>query len=88
MVHHKHGMVAMTIGRDLTAQWTEPPKDDPAMKSETPAQKYRREAEKCQLSAAKAVRTVDREAWLRLAADWTKLAESAELNPLLDKLRS
>jgi hypothetical protein len=80
-------MVSMTIGRDLAAQWTEPPqKDDPAMKSETPAQRYRREAEDCQLSAAKAVRTVDREAWLRLAADWTKLAESAELNPLPDTL--
>jgi hypothetical protein len=25
------------------------------------------------------MRTVDREAWLRLAADWTKLAEGAEL---------
>jgi hypothetical protein len=29
------------------------------MKSETPAQRYRREAEECQLSAAKAKKTVD-----------------------------
>jgi hypothetical protein len=49
------------------------------MKSETPVQRYRREAEECRLQAEKAMRTVDREAWLRLAADWTKLAEGAEL---------
>jgi len=57
------------------------------MKLETPAQRYRREAEECQLSAQRAMRQADREAWLKLAADWTKLAESAELNPMLDKLR-
>jgi hypothetical protein len=57
------------------------------MKSETHAQKYRREAEECNLNAQSAMRTVDREAWLRLAADWMKLAESAELNPLLERLR-
>jgi hypothetical protein len=57
------------------------------MKSETPAQRYRREAEECELNAQRAMRTADREAWLRLAADWMKLAESAELNPMLDILR-
>lgn len=57
-------------------------RDDPAMKSGTPAEKYRREAEDCQLSAARAMRPEDREAWLRLAADWERLAESAELNPM------
>jgi len=56
------------------------------MKSETPAQRYRREAEECQLQAEAAQRQVDREAWLRLAADWMKLAKSAELNPLLETL--
>jgi hypothetical protein len=54
------------------------------MTRETPAQKYRRAAEECQLNAEKAARSADREAWLRLAADWAKLAQSAELNPLLE----
>ena len=57
------------------------------MKPETPAQRYRRAAKESQLNAEKAERSVDREAWLRLAADWTKLAQSAELNPLLNPPR-
>jgi hypothetical protein len=57
------------------------------MKRETPAQKYRRATEECQLNAEKAARSVDREAWLRLAADWAKLAQSAELNRLLEARR-
>jgi hypothetical protein len=44
-------------------------------------------ADECQLNAQKAIRTADREAWLKLAADWRKLAESAELNPMLDTRR-
>jgi hypothetical protein len=57
------------------------------MKSETPAQRYRREADECQLNAQRAIRVADREAWLKLAVDWRKLAESAELNPMLDTRR-
>jgi hypothetical protein len=58
------------------------------MKSETAANRYRREAEECRRNAEKAMRPVDREAWLRLAADWAKLAAGAELNnSSLDKLR-
>ena len=57
------------------------------MKRETPAQKYRRAAEECRLNAENAERSADREAWLRLAADWAKLAQSAELNPLLEARR-
>jgi hypothetical protein len=49
------------------------------MKSETPAQRYRREAEECQLKAKTAKKAVDQEAWQRLAADWMKLARGAEL---------
>jgi hypothetical protein len=44
------------------------------------ADRYRREAEECRENAWNALRTIDREAWLRLAADWAKLAESAELS--------
>lgn len=41
--------------------------------------KYRREAQECRRNAESALRPVDREAWLRLAADWAKLAKGAEL---------
>jgi hypothetical protein len=37
------------------------------------------------MSAESALRPIDREAWLRLASDWERLAEGAQLNPLLDK---
>jgi hypothetical protein len=52
--------------------------DDLAMTSETAANKYRREAEECRRNAESALRRIDQEAWLRLAADWAKLAEGAE----------
>jgi hypothetical protein len=42
------------------------------------ANKYLREAEECRRNAERASRPIDREAWLRLAADWVKLAEGAE----------
>jgi hypothetical protein len=48
------------------------------MKPETPAQRYRQEAEECQLKAKKAKNPVDQEAWQLLAADWMKLARAAE----------
>ena len=47
------------------------------------ANKYRREAEECRRNAEVALRPIDREAWLRLAADWAKLAEGAELTQRL-----
>jgi hypothetical protein len=76
--------VSFTIYR---AERTEPRLDDPAMTSETAANRYRREAEECRWNADKAMRPVDREAWLQLAAEWAKLAESAERSLSLDKLR-
>ena len=48
------------------------------MKSQTAAQRYRREAEECELKAKRAEKWVDQEAWLRLAIDWKKLARAAE----------
>jgi hypothetical protein len=42
------------------------------------ADQFRQEAEECRKLAESAVRESDKEAWLRLAADWIKLAESAE----------
>jgi len=66
---------------------TEPRLDDFAMTSETAADRYRREAEECRRNADEAMRPVDREAWQRLAAEWAKLAESADLKSLLRNLR-
>ena len=43
------------------------------------ADRFRQEAEECRKLAESAVGEPDKEAWLRLAADWMKLAESAEL---------
>jgi hypothetical protein len=42
------------------------------------ADQFRQEAEQCRQMAEGCVSQPDREAWLRLAADWVKLAESAE----------
>jgi hypothetical protein len=39
---------------------------------------FRKEAEECRQQAEKTVAPIDKEAWLRLAADWTKLAQDTE----------
>jgi len=38
------------------------------------------EAKECQINAERADSFVDREAWLQLAVDWMKLAQSVEPN--------
>lgn len=43
------------------------------------AERFRAEAEECRRFAAKATKQADKEAWLRLTADWIKLAEEAYL---------
>jgi hypothetical protein len=48
------------------------------MTPESAADRYRREAEECRQNAERAIRPIDREAWLRLADDWAKLAEATE----------
>jgi hypothetical protein len=45
---------------------------------ETDADRFRQEAEECRQQSHKAVSQLDKEAWLRLAADWIKMAENAE----------
>jgi hypothetical protein len=45
---------------------------------ETEAERFRTEAEECRELAEKAISQFDKEAWLRLAADWTKLAQATE----------
>ncbi|MDA9415124.1 MULTISPECIES: hypothetical protein [unclassified Bradyrhizobium] len=44
---------------------------------EMEAHRFREEAEQCRVLAAQAVSPIDREAWLRLAEDWEKLADKA-----------
>jgi hypothetical protein len=48
--------------------------------SKDAAIRYRKRAEKCQEEAAKAISSLDKESWLRLAEEWIKLAISAEKN--------
>ena len=45
---------------------------------ETDVERYRSEAEQCRKLAEDARSQADKEAWLRLAADWLTLAENAE----------
>jgi hypothetical protein len=42
------------------------------------ADRYRKQAEECRQQAEKAVSPLDKEAWLRVAAEWIKLAQSTE----------
>jgi hypothetical protein len=42
------------------------------------ADRYRNEAEACRRLAAKAVSPIEKDAWLRLADEWLKLAQSAQ----------
>ena len=47
--------------------------------AERDADRFRQEAEECRKLADRSVSEVDREAWLALAADWIKLAESLQV---------
>jgi hypothetical protein len=47
--------------------------------AEGDADRFRKEAEECRRLAGMARRQPDKEAWLRLAGDWTELAQGAEL---------
>ena len=45
---------------------------------ETDAQRFREEAEECRKLAYRAINPLDKEAWLKLAAEWIKLAQGAD----------
>ena len=47
--------------------------------SENDAARFRKEAEECRRQAEKAIGLLDKEAWLKMAAEWTKLAQNAEM---------
>ena len=42
------------------------------------AARFRKQAEECREQAAKAVNPIDKEAWLRLAEEWLKMASSVD----------
>jgi hypothetical protein len=50
----------------------------PSAMAETDAERFRKEAEDCRVLAEKASSPIDKEWWLRLAAEWLKLAQEAE----------
>jgi hypothetical protein len=51
--------------------------DNPKWMSEQNVERYRATADECETCARQARRAIDREAWLKLAADWNTLAEDA-----------
>jgi len=46
--------------------------------TEIDAERFRKEAEECRQQAEKTVDPIDKEAWLKLAADWMRLAQDAD----------
>jgi hypothetical protein len=42
-------------------------------------ERYRKQAEDCRQMAAKVVSPLDKEAWLKSAVDWLRLADDADL---------
>ena len=51
--------------------------DSPRWMSEQSVERYRATANECQTHARQARLAIDKEAWLKLAADWSALAEDA-----------
>ena len=50
----------------------------PVAMSENEADRFRKQADECREQAAKAFSPLDKEAWLRVAEEWLKLAMSAD----------
>jgi hypothetical protein len=46
--------------------------------TETDAERYRKQAEECRKLAERSANQLDKNSWLHLAEDWTKLAEADE----------
>jgi hypothetical protein len=44
----------------------------------TEAERFRKQAEECRQMAAKVISPLDKEAWLKLAEDWLRLAREAD----------
>jgi hypothetical protein len=50
----------------------------PVVMSDNDATRFRKQAEECREQAAKAVNPLDKESWLRVAAEWIKLAQATD----------
>ena len=50
-----------------------------AVPSLSDEERYRKQAEDCRQMAGKVISPLDKEAWLRLAGDWLRLADGAVL---------
>jgi hypothetical protein len=46
--------------------------------TENDTERFRQQAEECRREADKAISPLDKEAWLKLAADWLRLAQHQE----------
>jgi hypothetical protein len=49
--------------------------------TENDQERYRRRADECLQQAENARNPMDKEAWLKMAAEWTQLAQDAERPP-------
>ncbi|MBR0975666.1 hypothetical protein [Bradyrhizobium japonicum] len=57
----------------------------PDAMSEQDVARFRAQADECRQLAERAVNPLDKEAWLRLAGEWIKLAQNAEGGPRKEK---
>jgi hypothetical protein len=46
--------------------------------------RFRAQADECREYAERAINPLDKESWLRLAGEWTKMAQAAELRLKLE----
>ena len=56
----------------------EDPSVSGVLMTENDVQRFRSEAKECRRLAEQATSPIDKQAWLRLAEDWIKLAEETE----------
>ena len=56
----------------------EDPSVSGVLMTENDVQRFRSEAKECRRLAEQATSRIDKQAWLRLAEDWIKLAEETE----------
>jgi hypothetical protein len=56
-----------------------PPSRKEVYRSLSDEERYRKQAEDCRQMAGKVISPLDKEAWLKLAGDWLRLADDADL---------
>jgi hypothetical protein len=71
------GQLTRIAGAEVTVEEADDVDYSEAMSDQDIA-RYRAEAEECRQQAERAVSPLDKEAWLRVAGEWIKLAQAAE----------